>query len=140
MRNPRSARRTRREAGFTLIELMVVIVILGLLAGLVGPNVFRNLQESKVSLAKTTMASIQGAVQRFRIKKNKLPESLDELKDEFDGGEVPKDPWDHEYKYTKVSRDKYELMCFGADGEEGGEDEFDKDISLADIRKSSSGN
>lgn len=133
----------RRRNGFTLIELMVVIVILGLLAGLVVPNVGRYLAEAKVGIAKSQMAVFEREVENFKRAKNRLPDSLNELIDSdgngfLPGTEIPKDPWGGEYQYSKTDRRKFEIVCLGADGQEGGEAEEDKDITLADVHKTSS--
>jgi general secretion pathway protein G len=123
--------------GFTLIELMVVIVILGLLAGLVVPNVQRSLRKAKIQTAKTTMIRIEGAIDQFRVEKNRLPDSLEELvgEDGILGSELPKDPWGGDYQYVKIDRKKFDIICLGADGQEGGEDDEDRDIHREDMRK-----
>jgi general secretion pathway protein G len=125
----------RRDRGFTLTELMVVIVILGLLVGIVGPNIAKRLEQGRVATAKAQMAQIEQAIETFRMTNRRLPDSLDDIKDELQSGEVPVDPWDHEYVYNKVDKKKFELTSYGADSEPGGEG-FDEDITLETLRRS----
>ncbi len=129
--------RTRR--GFTLAELMVVIVIIGLLATLVVPNVFRKLFQSYQTKAKADIAAIAGAVESYAMDNNgRLPESLELLvtPDEngytyLKGEAVPVDPWGNEYVYEPGSGQKFNVMSYGKDGSPGGEAD-ESDITLAD--------
>lgn len=128
-------RNTRRSRGFTLIELMVVIVILGLLVTIVGPNVQRFMVKGRIQTAKTQMSNLKTAVEQYRLEKGRLPDSLEECKDWLADGTLPKDPWGGDYKYVKDGKKKYDIVCYGEGGEEGGEDEAEADIHLADLTK-----
>jgi general secretion pathway protein G len=133
-------RRSASPAGFTLIELMVVIVILGLLVGIVGPNVNRFLIRGKIATAKTQMANIEAAIDAYKLDKRRLPDTLNELiqgdgEGYLPGSEIPRDPWGGEYRYERIDKKRYELICLGADGVEGGESEDERDIRREDIRK-----
>jgi general secretion pathway protein G len=110
------------QAGFTLVEIMVVIVILGLLATLVVPNVIGMGDEAKVTKAQSDVKMIAGAVTLYRTKKGKLPESLDVLIETDDKGggalltELSKDPWDHDYELREDGPNKWEVISLGPDG------------------------
>ncbi len=132
MRNPPR----RRHAGFTLMEIMVVIAIIGLLLTLVGPQVFNRLKEARVTTAKGQMSTIiKPALEDFRRHFNKYPDSLEELtqpsaknfNDSYLSQAQLLDPWEYPYHYTRISNSKFELVSFGADMLEGGEGE-DADI------------
>lgn len=123
-------RHGRSDAGFSLAELLVVIVILGLLVGVVAPNVFRYLftgQEARVRLDLTT---INGAIENFAIDNRGLPpDSLDQLVEPdpntgetyLKGNRIPLDPWGNEYQYEPPSGGQgYRLFSFGEDGQLGG--------------------
>lgn len=132
----------RLRSGFTLIELMVVIVILGLLVSIVGPGVLRHLETGRISAAKTQMAQFEQAIDSYRLERRHLPDSLSELVSEDGNGflagkEVPKDPWGGEYRYERLDKKNYDIICLGGDGAEGGESREDRDIHRDDIRKSS---
>jgi len=119
-----------RRRGFTLAELMVVVVILGLLATLVVKNVVPALFEAKHKLAKAEIMNIAQAVQSYQIKNGRLPESLEPLvtPDEnnvtyIDGRtEIPVDPWGFPYHYEADPNGMtFTVGSLGRDGEPGGE-------------------
>lgn len=128
-----------RAAGFTLLEMLVVLVIIGLIASLVGPRLFARVDSSKVQVAETQARMLRGAVETFRLEVGRLPtteEGLDVLRtaptDERARGrwrgpyldeEVPADPWGNPYVYSIPGRDgmPFALYSLGADGKPGGE-------------------
>lgn len=129
------------QRGFTLIEVMVVVVILAILAGVVGANVFGSLSSSKIKTTKIQLENVKGALQTYYLDNNKYPttgQGLDALitpvadaKNFQDGGyldgsEYPLDSWDNELQYISDGR-SFELFSLGADGMEGGEGD-DADI------------
>jgi general secretion pathway protein G len=134
---PRTA---RARAGFTLIEIMVVIAIIGLLLTVVAPNVWNNLRKAKVTTTKMKMAILKGAVGEYRNDFNKVPDTLEQLLEQsekhlgepyLEKQEELLDSWDNPFRYTKVSNTKFDIISLGADGVEGGEND-DKDISILD--------
>lgn len=137
-----------RRGAFTLVELMVVIGIIGLLAGIVGVNVMNNIKKGKIATAKAQIKIFNDAVIQYKLDTGLYPEYLEDLVVEppdvpnwAKGGylqnavEIPLDPWNFEYGYELASgSEEYDYLIYslGADGEEGGEDE-DKDIYNIDI-------
>jgi general secretion pathway protein G len=124
---PRAAARQR---GFTLVEIMVVIVILGLLATLVVPNVLGMGDEAKLTKAQTDVKAIYDAAQLFMLKNTKVP-TLEELKTPDEKGHAyldenyeTKDPWDHEYFIRETENHKFEVISMGPDGSEGTQDDI----------------
>ncbi len=130
------------QRGFTLIELMVVMIILGLLAALVVPKMFGKLETAKTNAAYAQIELFGTALDSYRLDVGKYPatgEGLEALisavsgAEEWDGpylrkNEIPLDPWGKEYIYESPgSHGDYDLYSFGADGAEGGEGE-DRDI------------
>ncbi|MCI0589091.1 MAG: type II secretion system major pseudopilin GspG [Planctomycetes bacterium] len=119
-----------RRRGFTLAELMVVVVILGLLATLVVRNVVPALFEAKHKLAKAEIMNISQAVQSYLIKNGRLPESLEPLVTPDENGvtyidgrtEIPVDPWGFPYHYEADPNGMtYTIGSLGKDGEPGGD-------------------
>jgi general secretion pathway protein G len=118
------------QAGFTLVEIMVVVVILGLLATLVVPAVMSAGDEARETKARTDVRAIADAVKMYRTKKGKMPESLDVLVEKDDKGrnfldELPKDPWDNDYRILAGDRaNEFEIVSIGPDGTENTEDDI----------------
>jgi general secretion pathway protein G len=135
------AMKRKNDKGFTLIELMVVITIIGLLAGITAVNVMSYLRRARVETTKEKMRTLKQAIQSFYIKHNKIPNTLADLcgpegddAREIEAEEPPKDAWNNEFIYQPKDKRNYDLMSYGADGMEGGTGE-DKDITLPDLNK-----
>lgn len=123
----------RRQQGFTLVEIMVVIVIIGLLATLVVPNVIGMSDEAKVKKAQSDVTSIYNQAKLFRVKNGKVP-SMEDLTTPDDKGQayienLDTDPWEHEYVIRETDRGKFEVLSMGPDGSEGTEDDISSTIS-----------
>ncbi len=128
----------KRSSGFTLIEILVVLVILGMLAGLVGPRLFGKVDSSKVKTAETQVKMLKTALQTFRLDIGRYPtteEGLASLGKRPEGSdlpawagpyldeEMPVDPWGHPYEYRDqaAAGQDFTLYSLGSDGELGGE-------------------
>jgi general secretion pathway protein G len=133
-----------RARGFTLIELLVGLVILGLLAGLVGPQVMKYLGDSKTKTAKLQIEDISAALDLYRLEVGRYPnnqEGLEALVSAPSGAPnwngpylrkktLPKDPWgyDYQYKYPGDNGD-FDLYSLGADNSQGGDGEAQDVVS-----------
>lgn len=140
-RGIRMMRSRREKKGFTLIELMVVIVIIAMLGTFVAGPVMKKLKRAKSDLAKPRMALIENALKQFEFDCGRLPDESEgglealmtappELEEKWNGPYLKKsqllDPWDNPYVYISEGQfnvGSFDLMCYGADGQEGGEGE-----------------
>lgn len=119
--------------GFSLIELIIVIMIMGLLASLVAPQMFQKVGSTQRKTAAAQMQMFETAIQTYRLDVGALPESLEELrtsdKKGWDGPYLPKavpaDPWDNPYIYRVPGEDgaEFYLASLGKDRQEGGADD-----------------
>lgn len=139
-RTIRTARRPAAERGFTLMEIMVVIAIIGLIATFVAPGIMEKMAEAEVNGTKVKMQNLKGAITSYRVHHKKVPDSLDDLtqpseknfgKPYVDSIADISDAWDSPFVYTRKSSRDYEIISYGADGLEGGEG-VDADISSLD--------
>ncbi|MFT7534367.1 MAG: general secretion pathway protein G [Hyphomicrobiaceae bacterium] len=118
------------QRGFTLVEIMVVIVILGLLATLVVPNIMGASDEAKETKARTDCKLISGAVRMYYTRNSRLPETLEELATKDDRGrseleEMPMDPWNTPYELVSGDTPReFEVVCCGPDTQLGTEDDI----------------
>jgi len=144
---PRKPRRSllRGDDGFTLVEMLVVITIIGLIMALVGPRVLTYLTESKVKAARIQIQSFASALDLFYLDAGRFPSSSEGLEalvrpttgmaawngPYLRGGAVPNDPWGTPYVYRSPGEHSpYDLISLGADRQEGGTGSA-ADISLA---------
>lgn len=141
----------RRSGGFTLLEMIVVLVIIGLIMGLVGPRLFGQADKARVQSAETQIKMLRGALETMRLDINRFPTAEEglrllvekpsdpQLAQRWSGpyldGAVPKDPWDRPYQYaaTPSAGQAFTLYSLGADGQPGGEG-FDADIGYTPNR------
>jgi general secretion pathway protein G len=115
-------RRLRRSRGMTLIEIMVVLVILGLIAGAIGFNVFQRLKEAQVQTAKLDLKAISDGVDLYHVETGNWPDNLGPLVPKF-VKEIRKDPWGNDYQFLKTG-DGYDVYSYGPDKAQGGGDDI----------------
>jgi general secretion pathway protein G len=140
---------TGHRKGFTLIEIMVVIIILGLLAAFVIPNITGKSEEAKQKLVCVQMKSLGESLKMFKVDNGSYPtteEGLNALVSNPDpetytaysangyieGKNIPHDPWNRPYLYLNLD-EGIELISLGSDGKEGGKEE-DRDQKLSECR------
>jgi general secretion pathway protein G len=130
-----------RRHGFTLIEVLVVIVVIAILATLVAPNIFRNVGDARSATARTQIETFGTALDAYRLDNGTYPTTAQGLaalwqrpsidppmnwKQPYLRKAIPRDPWGREYLYLspgRVNPQSYDLQSLGADGKPGGEDE-----------------
>lgn len=149
-RKSKSHRTKHRMKGFTLIEIIVVVVIIGLLAAVIAPNIFGQVEKARLNRALSDLRSIESALGLYRLDNFNYPTTdqgiqalvskptgSPEPKNWKKGGYIPRmplDPWGSEYQYVSPGNNgDFDLFTYGADGKVGGEDN-NKDLSTADLR------
>lgn len=128
----------RKQSGFTLIEIMVVVVILGILAALVVPQVMNRPEQAKVTVAQNDIKAVSAALDMYKLDNFAYPstqQGLEALVEKPTGNpqpknwnrdgylkQIPQDPWGNPYQYLSPGTEgrPYDLYSFGADGKEGG--------------------
>lgn len=135
VRSHRRRRARRSQRGFTLVEMLVVITIIGMIMALVGPRVLNYLSDSRVKTAKIQIQSFSSALDLFYLDSGRYPSMAEGLAalvrpvtgiaawngPYLKGGAVPNDPWGNAYVYRiPGERAPYEIRSLGADGQEGG--------------------
>jgi general secretion pathway protein G len=137
------------QRGMSLVEILIALTLLGIAGTFVVGQVFQSLNEGQVQSTKIQIQKIGEILRDYRRKCGTYPttdQGLDALvsaptsgktckrypPNGFIDGNVPLDPWETEFFYESDGK-RYELMSYGADSQEGGEDDFDKDISSKDL-------
>ncbi len=142
-------RMKRRQRGFTLVEILVVVIILGLLVALVGPRLWGRVSLAKQKAAKAQIELFGTALDTFRLDVGRYPtteEGLKALREKPSGAEawqgpylpkeVPVDPWNKPYIYKcPGDHGDYDLISYGLDGTEGGDGENQDVVSWKDVGK-----
>jgi general secretion pathway protein G len=123
----------KKNKGFTLVELLIVITILGLLMSLVAPKMFSKVDSTQRKTATAQMQNLETSLDTYRLDVGSYPENLSELiksnKRGWDGPYLPKavplDPWGNPYQYEKPGTEgkAYNLKSFAKDGQEGGSED-----------------
>jgi general secretion pathway protein G len=122
----------KRSCGFTLLELLVVIVIIGLLAGYVAPRYFSQVGKSEIQVARAQIDSLEKALDQYRLDIRRYPSAEEGLAaiEPYLKKALPNDPWGRPYLYrVPGQRAEYEIFSYGRDGKAGGGGE-DADIGI----------
>ena len=128
--------------GFTLLELLVVVVIIGLLAGYVAPRYFSQVGKSEIQVARAQIDALENAVDQYRLDNRRYPTNEEGLAavQPYLKKALPNDPWGRPYLYrTPGEKTDYEVVSYGRDGKPGGSGE-DADIGVAQVITKASAN
>ncbi len=125
MTNKNRDKHLNKKSGFTLIEIILVVVIIGILAGIAIPRMGGKTEKAKISQAKSNIVALSMAVQEFEMMNGNYPSSLDQLLDESKGGpymekkSIPTDPWDKPFTYAAPgshNNHTFDLSCTSPKG------------------------
>jgi general secretion pathway protein G len=128
--NTSSFSEVRRDRGFTLIEIMVVVIILGILVSLIAPNIFGSLEDAEMISTKAQIKGVETALGMYRMNHSRYPSSEEGLEMLLNPPGrtsgylpvMPKDAWDNDYVYRSPGQHgEFDLYSLGRDGQEGGE-------------------
>ena len=139
----------KRHRGFSFIEVMVVIIILGLLSSIVGVYLFDSAEKAKVDATKTQIKGLETALDLYRLHNSRYPSSEQGLKALLEkpevglipknwngpywrGNNIPEDGWGTPFRFVSENGNEYEIISLGADGIDGGAD-LDADISSSEL-------
>ena len=142
-------KRRKRLGGFSFIEVMVVIIILGLLSSIVGVYLFDSAGQAKADATKSQIKGLETALDLYRLHNSRYPSAEQGLKALLEkpevgiipknwngpylrGNNLPGDGWGSPYRYLSVNGKNYEIISLGADGTDGGTD-LDADINSSDL-------
>jgi len=118
-------RKRRNQAGVTLIEMLVVVTIIAMFAGLAAYRLWPHVDTARITRARTDIATLLGALEMYRLKTGTFPTTEQGLQAvrQFLKSDVPLDPWGrpYVYKYPGSQGEDPEIICYGADGRAGGE-------------------
>ncbi len=127
----------KKDRGFTLIEIIIVVIIMSMIATLIVPRLFKKVEKSKKQITKTQIVMVENAVKMFKLDTGRYPSTEEGLEalmkkpaniNNWDGPYLekglPKDPWGREYAYVYPGKSYlFEITSLGADGQPGGEGE-----------------
>jgi len=121
--NQRKKRRT--QSGVTLIEMLVVVTIIAMFAGLAAYRLWPHVDTARITRARTDIGTLMGALEMYRLKNGTFPATEEGLQAvrSFLKSDVPLDPWGraYDYKYPGTQGEDPEIVCYGADGRPGGD-------------------
>jgi general secretion pathway protein G len=131
--------RSRRQRGFTILEIVIVFILLAGIMAFVGPKIFQQMGRAQSQEAKIRIQHLAGQIEIYKLEVGKLPENLQALvkqppgADKWNGPYVKeddlKDPWGNEFRYTVPGTSKpYDIVSLGADGKDGGDGD-NRDVS-----------
>ena len=109
----------RSQAGFTLLEMMIVVAIMGILVGLIAPNLFQQMARAEIRVAESDLKTISTQSKFYYLDNGELPKNMRHLTPKYIPNN-PFDPWGREYKFKRIEGRGVVAFTLGADGKQGG--------------------